>query len=90
LQAGGRRFDPDWLHQTEITRLGISSDKSTPATNASGPNVRVYWWLSVAHRKMAMSLFKNSEVVLTLMIQAKLILFELISLKRIMSHLENQ
>jgi len=31
----------------------------------------MYWWLSVAHRKMAMSLFKNSEVVLTLMIQAK-------------------
>jgi hypothetical protein len=34
--------------------------------------------------------FKNSEVVLTSMIQAKLILYELVSLKRIMSHSENQ
>jgi hypothetical protein len=76
LQAGGRRFDPDWLHQLYLLRhqsaVNDESHQCVLSVSKFESDVLVAWRRS---SKDDNALFKNSEVVLTLMIQAKLILF---------------
>jgi hypothetical protein len=60
LQAGGRRFDPGWLHQPVFARRA-----ATHAPRA------MHVWLHASSSR-ARPFFKNSEVVLTHLIQAML------------------
>ena len=72
LQAGGRRFDPDWLHQPWA--LFARARDVSSVREATHTSSAVYLWLYVARvfTTPVTVFFKNSEVVLTHQIQRNL------------------
>ena len=63
MQAGGRRFDPDWLHQPWFLRMRVKRHMR---------RVRCMCGFASLAEMLERLFFKNSEVVLTHQIQRNL------------------